>query len=131
MAHNIPLNILDEYAKTITSKQANMLYEHANNKKYQKKLLEGKEYQSSKNCEIFLTEFMINEAKTTIGEVIDRYVNKYGLQYNVFNNSIHLYSPLIENYTALLKDLVNNGFRKDLLATMVKTNAEKEMIKKL
>jgi len=41
MAHNIPLQILDEYAKSLTNKQAKMLYEHKLNKKYKKQLNEG------------------------------------------------------------------------------------------
>ena len=131
MAHNIPLQILDEYAKSLTNKQAKMLYEHKLNKKYRKRLNEGMQYQSNKSNNIMLTEFMIKKAKTNIGTIIERYANKYGVQYNIFNNGIHLYTPLYENYVCLLSDLINDGFDRGLLIQMVKTEDEKQLIKKL
>ena len=131
MAHNIPLQILDEYAKSLSNKQAKMLYERKLNKKYKKQLNEGMEYQSNDSNHIMLTEFMISKAKTNIGTIIEKYANKYGMQYNIFNNGIHLYTPLYENYVCLLSDLVNDGFDKGLLITMVNTEDEKELIKNL
>ena len=131
MAHNIPLQILDEYAKSLSTKQAEMLYEHKLNRKYKKSLNEGKEYQTNKNSNIFLTQLMLNEAHMTIGEVIDKFVEKHDLQYNIFNNGIHLYTPYNEDYNMLLSDLVENGFSKDLLISMANTQKEKEMIQKL
>lgn len=131
MAHNIPLQILDEYAKCLTNKQANMLYERKLNKKYRKQLNEGMEYQTNESNHIMLTEFMISKAKTNIGSIIERYTNKYDVQYNVFNNGIHLYTPLYENYVGLLSELIRDGFDKGLLISMVNTEDEKQLIKKL
>ena len=108
-----------------------MLYERKLNKKYKKQLNEGMEYQSNDSNHIMLTEFMISKAKTNIGTIIEKYANKYGMQYNIFNNGIHLYTPLYENYVCLLSDLVNDGFDKGLLITMVNTEDEKELIKNL
>lgn len=131
MAHNIPLNILDEYAKSLTATQANKLYERKLNKKYEKHLYEEMEYQTSQNNHIMLTEHIIKKAKTNVGDIIEKFANKYDMQYNVFNNGIHLYTPLYENYMHLLIDLVNNGFDKNLLITMVNNENDKQLIKKI
>ena len=131
MAHNIPLEILDKYAQTISKKQANMLYEHKFNKKYKKPLYENMRYQSVKSNNIMLTEDMLNEAHTDIGSVIDRYVDKYALQYNIFKRGIHLYTPLLEHYVCLLTDLIKNGFSKKSLINAASTKEDKKIIKNL
>lgn len=131
MANNIPLNILDEYAKCLTTKQANMLYESKLNKKYKKILNEGKEYQSLTNNNIMLDKQTLKEMCLTSGNIIDRYVNKLGLQYNVFNGGIHLYTPLIESYVALLTNLMNEGLTKEKLMSLVYTEKDKNIIKNL
>lgn len=131
MAHNIPLEMLDKYAQILTKKQAQMLYEHKLRKNYKKPLYESMRYQSNKYNNIMLTEDMLNEAKTDIGSVIDKYVNKYGLQYNIFKRGIHLYTPLLENYVCLLTDLIKNGFKRKSLINAVITKEDKKIIKNL
>lgn len=131
MGHNIPLEMLDKYAQTLTKRQAQMLYEHKCNKKYKKPLYENMRYQSNKNNNIMLTADMLDEAKTDIGSVIDKYANKYALQYNIFKRGIHLYTPLLENYVYLLTDLIKDGFSKRSLMNAVVTKEDKKIIKNL
>ena len=121
--HNIPLNILDEYAKTISSKQANLLYESKCHKKYKKPLYEDKKYQSDNNYKIYLNTFTLDEANSSIEKALVRYVNKHHLQYNVVNDGVYLYTPMAENYMSLLENLVNDGFNPNVLKNIVDTQA--------
>ena len=121
MAHNIPLNVLDEYAKTISSKQANMLYESKCNKKFKKALNEGMEYQNDDSYSIYLNAYTLDEAKSSVDKALVRYVNKYKLQYNVVDDGVYLYTPMAENYMGLLENLVQDGFDVEVLKTIVDT----------
>lgn len=123
MAHNIPLNILDEYAKTISSKQANMLYESKCNKKFKKALYEGMEYQNDDSYSIYLNVYTLDEAKSSVDKALVRYVNKYKLQYNVVDDGVYLYTPMAENYMGLLENLVQDGFDVEVLKTIVDTQS--------
>ena len=123
MAHNIPLNILDEYAKIISSKQANMLYESKCNKKFKKALYEGMEYQNDDSYSIYLNAYTLDEAKSSVDKALVRYVNKYKLQYNVVDDGVYLYTPMAENYMGLLENLVQDGFDVEVLKTIVDTQS--------
>lgn len=123
MTHNIPLNILDEYAKTISSKQANMLYESKCNKKFKKALYEGMEYQNDDSYSIYLNAYTLDEAKSSVDKALVRYVNKYKLQYNVVDDGVYLYTPMAENYMGLLENLVQDGFDVEVLKTIVDTQS--------
>lgn len=119
MAHNIPLHILDEYAKTISQKQVNMLYENKCNKKYKKALYEDLKYQNDNSYSIYLNDFTLDEAELSVKKALVRYVNKHKLQYNVVSDGVYFYTPLEENYIALLEDLVNDGLDVDTLKNIV------------
>ena len=121
MAHNIPLNVLDEYAKTISSKQVNILYESKCNKKFKKALYEGMEYQNDNSYSIYLNAYTLDEAKSSVDKALVRYVNKHKLQYNVVDDGVYLYTPMAENYMSLLENLVQDGFDVEVLKTIVDT----------
>lgn len=131
MTHNIPLNILDEYAKIITSNQANMLYENKCNKKYKKKLYENKKYQSDEYYHIHLKNYILNDANISVTEALAKYANKFNLQYNILNDGIKFYTPITENYILLLKNLVNDGFNINSLCSVVESKNEKKFLKSL
>lgn len=120
---NIPLNILDEYAKVISSKQANMLYESKCNKKYKKPLYENKKYQSDDNYNLYLSSFTLDEANSSIEKALSKYVSKHNLQYNIVDDGVYLYTPMAENYMSLLENLVNDGFNVEALKNIVDTQA--------
>lgn len=120
---NIPLNILDEYAKVISSKQANMLYESKCNKKYKKPLYENKKYQSDDNYKLYLNSFTLDEANSSVEKALSKYVSKHNLQYNVVDDGVYLYTPMAENYMSLLENLVNDGFNVEALKNIVDTQA--------
>ncbi len=117
--HNIPLNVLDEYAKTITSKQMKMLYENKLNKKYRKSLYENMKYQNDNSYNVYLDLYTLNEANMTIDTAIARYVNKYNLQYNKTLDGVYFYSNLEDNYIGLLENLVNDNFNPEALKNSV------------
>ena len=129
--HNIPLNLLDEYAKAISSKQANMLYENKCHKKYKKHLYEDKKYQSDDNYHIYLNSYTLDEAHSSVETALSRYVSKYKLQYNVVDDGVYLYTPLPENYMSLLENLVNDGFNKEALKNIVDMPAAVVYLEKL
>lgn len=120
---NIPLNILDEYAKVISSKQANMLYESKCNKKYKKPLYENKKYQSDDNYKLYLNSFTLDEANSSVEKALSKYVSKHNLQYNIVDDGVYLYTPMAENYMSLLENLVNDGFNVEALKNIVDTQA--------
>ena len=115
MKHNIPLNILDEYAKTISSKQVKMLYESKCNKKFKKALYENMKYQNDNSFSIYLNDFTLDEAHSSVDKALVRYVRKHKLQYNKVSDGVYFYTPLEENYISLLENLVQDGFDIDLL----------------
>ena len=129
--HNIPLNVLDEYAKVLTTKQSNMLYENKCNKKYKKELYENKKYQSNSSYKLYLNSYILNEANINVNTALARYVSKYNLQYNVVDNGVYLYTPMAENYMGLLENLIHDGFNKDALKNVVNTKAAKDYLEKI
>lgn len=131
MAHNIPLNVLDEYAKTISSKQSKMLYESKCKKKYKKALYEGMEYQNDDSYSIYLNAYTLDEAKSSVDKALVRYVNKYHLQYNIVDDGVYFYTPMAENYMGLLENLVNDGFDAEVLKTIVDTQEAAVYLEKL
>ena len=131
MTNNIPLNVLDEYAKTITTKQSNMLYENKLNKKFKKPLYENLKYQNDDNFTLYLSSDIINEANSTLEKVLVRYVDKHHLQYNIVNKGVHLYTPMAENYLELLEHLIADGFNKNSLKKIVDTKPAKKHIEQV
>ena len=129
--HNIPLNVLDEYAKVLTTKQSNMLYENKCNKKYKKVLYEDKKYQSNSSYRIYLNAYTLDEANINVTKALARYVSKYNLQYNVVNDGVYLYTPLAENYMGLLENLVNDGFNVEALKNVVNVNEARKYLDNL
>ena len=127
---NIPLNILDNYAKSLTSKQVKMLYENKCQKKFKKPLYENLKYQSDNNYKIYLDTYTLNEANSSIDKTLLRYVNKYNLQYNVVNEGVYLYTALPENYLSLLENLLQDGFNKNSLKNNVNTKFAKHYLNK-
>lgn len=127
---NIPLHVLDEYAKQISYKQAKRLYESKLNKKYKKTIYKGTEYQNKNSFSIYLDNSVLNEANISTNTALARYAAKYNLQYNCVNEGLYFYTPLAENYMQLINHLVADGINKDALAN----NADKSIssyIKKL
>lgn len=131
MKHNIPLNILDEYAKVISSKQANMLYENKCQKKYKKRLYEDKAYQNDSNYHLYLSSYTLDEANSSIEKALIRYVSKHKLQYNIVDDGVYLYTPLPESYMSLLEHLVKDGFNVDALKHVVDNDAAVVYLEKL
>ena len=131
MKHNIPLNILDEYAKVISSKQANMLYENKCQKKYKKHLYEDKAYQSDNNYHLYLSSYTLDEANSSVEKALIRYVSKHKLQYNIVDDGVYLYTPLPESYMSLLEHLVRDGFNVDALKHVVDNDAAVVYLEKL
>ena len=131
MKHNIPLNILDEYAKTISSKQANMLYENKCQKKYKKRLYEDKAYQDDSNYHLYLSAYTLDEANSSVEKALIRYVSKHNLQYNVVDDGVYLYTALPENYISLLEHLVKDGFNANALKHVVDNDAAVVYLNKL
>ena len=128
---NIPLNILDTYAKTISTKQANMLYENKCNKKYKKPLYEHLKYQNDNSYKIYLNSFTLDEANLNVDKALARYVNKHQLQYNVVDDGVYLYTPMAENYMSLLEHLVNDGFDVNVLKNIVDTDSAVKYLESL
>jgi len=116
---NIPLNILDNYAKTISTKQANMLYEHKCNKKYKKSLYENLKYQNDNSYKLYLDSFTLDNINLSVNEALAKYVNKHQLQYNVVDSGVYLYTPEPENYLSLLENLVHDGMDMNILKEIV------------
>ena len=131
MANNIPLNVLDDYAMTLTTNQVKMLYENKCQKKYKKPLYEHLKYQNDNNYKIYLTEQILNKANKSLDDILLNYINKYDLQYNIVNEGINLYTPLAENYLSLLENLVQDGFKKSSLKNNVNTKFAKHYLNKL
>lgn len=131
MKHNIPLNILDEYAKTISSKQVKMLYESKCNKKFKKALYENMKYQNDNSFSIYLNDFTLDEAHSSVDKALVRYVRKHKLQYNKVSDGVYFYTPLEKNYISLLENLVQDGFDIDLLKENVDSQKATVYLEKL
>ena len=112
---NIPLNVLDEYAKLLTPKQVNKLYESKCNKKYKKPLYENKQYQSKDNYSVYLTNYILEKANSSITKVLTSYVNKFKLQYNIINEGVKLYTSNPLNYKELIEKLIDDKFNINLV----------------
>lgn len=128
MKHNIPLNILDEYAKTLTSKQVKKLYEAKCKKTYKKPLYENMKYQSDDNYQIRLTKYILEKSNSSIRDILANYANKYDLQYNIVNEDLYLYTPSKIKYKSLVENLINTGFNKQLLISIQNQNARKLIV---
>lgn len=113
---NIPLHILDEYAKSISYKQAKRLYEAKCDNTYKKKIYKGTQYQNKNSFSVYLDNFVLNEANLTVNKALSRYVNKHCLQYNIVKEGLYLYTPLADNYMSLLEHLVKDGVSKEALS---------------
>lgn len=131
MKHNIPLHVLDEYAKVITSKQAAMLYEHKCGKKFVKTLNEGFDNQNNDSYKVYLDLFTLDEANSSIEKALIKYVNKYNLQYNVITEGLYFYTPDEENFNNLLENLYNDGFDIDALKESVTNQSSLVLLEKL
>lgn len=116
---NIPLNILDEYAKVLSYKQAKKLYESKINEKYKKVIYKGSEYQNKNSFSICLSNDMLNEAGINVNTALARYVDKHQLQYNCIKEGVKLYTPLVDNYISLLEHLMSDGITKKTLCENV------------
>lgn len=112
---NIPLQVLDEYAKSISYKQAKRLYEAKCDNTYKKKIYKGTQYQNKNSFSIYLDNFVLNEANLSVNKALAKYVNKHNLQYNIVKEGVYFYTPLADNYMSLLENLVNDGIDKTAL----------------
>lgn len=112
---NIPLQVLDEYAKSISYKQAKRLYEAKCDNTYKKKIYKGTQYQNKNSFSIYLDNFVLNEANISVNKALSRYVCKHNLQYNIVKEGVYFYTPLADNYMSLLENLVNDGIDKNAL----------------
>lgn len=131
MSHNIPLNILDEYAKTLSSKQVKMLYENKCNKKYKKALYENMKYQNDDSYSLYLSDYVLDEANMSTDKAMIRYINKYDLQYNKVIDGVHFYTPNHNTYIKLLENLVNDGVDIDSLLQVVDDQKSTVYLEKL
>ena len=103
MKNNISLSTLDEFAKRISSKQVNMLYENRMHKKYSKKVFES-------SSDIFADNFCLYVTKTAyepvflqaelISDVAD---NVSDCNYKVTETGIYFYTELPDAYDLLKK----------------------------
>lgn len=130
MERKFSLEVLDEYAKTLTKKQVNMLYESKCKKSYEKPLYENLKYQGKDFYNIYLDNYVMNESNLNKRIVLSRYVNKYELQYNVVNEGVYLYTNNFDNYKSLIERLVSDGVSKSSLQDVVKYPEILEMIEK-
>lgn len=108
MKNNISLSTLDEFAKRISSKQVNMLYENRMHKKYSKKVFES-------SADIFADNFCLYVAKTNYetkflqAELIaDVAENVSDCNYKVTETGIYFYTELPDAYDLLKKYFENN-----------------------
>ena len=112
---NIPLHVLNEYAKLLSYKQAKKLYENKCNQKYKKVINKGTEYQNKNSYSIYLDNYVLNEANLNVNTALARYVVKHQLQYNLVKEGVYFYTPLTDNYMSLLEHLVKDGVAKKAL----------------
>lgn len=70
MKRTAPLQVLDEYAKRLTKKQANMLYESKMNRKYARRLYESAAPEE-KTMSAYITYYTIADKGLYANEVID------------------------------------------------------------
>lgn len=129
MNNKFSLQTLDEYAKTLSSKQVNMLYESKCGKSYKKKLFEHMKYQGDNYYRLYLDNFVMNENNLNKDKVLARYVSQYNLQYNVTNEGVYLYTPDPMAFICLNEQLIKDGVSKETLMDILDNPAILKQIK--
>lgn len=110
---NIPLSVLDAYAKRLTSKQAHMLYENKMQKPYKKALYEnnaGKQlyklylddYTIADEVEMNKIEFLmkLNENHTSVVNALSYKIDEDGVTFSTSDRKV---------YSKLIGSLLNEG----------------------
>ena len=75
MDKKFDLNVLEAYARSLSSKQVNMLYENKLHKKYNKESVVNEGIPSG-SFKMYVTEEMLNENKTTVAQLLKQCGNK-------------------------------------------------------
>lgn len=112
--NNFPLHILDRYAKTITTRQKDMLYENRNGgKKHKKMLCEADVIDEEDYYKIFVSDYNLQTVNMTKTQLIDKFSGTEGydgeVKYRVSPTGVYLYTESSVDYEKLLGRLEAEG----------------------
>ena len=107
---NFTLEQLDAYARSLTTKQTNMLYENRLHKAY-KPLNEAFEPDADEYYTIFLNNQALRENGSNAAKVVMQVVpNKDYIKYKATNYGVYFYVTIKQDYEELLQILAGLGY---------------------
>lgn len=107
---NFTLEQLDAYARSLTTKQTNMLYENRLHKAY-KPLNEAFEPDADEYYTIFLNNLTLKEHDSNAAKVVMQVVpNRDFIKYKATHYGVYFYVVIKQDYEELLKILANLGY---------------------
>ena len=107
---NFTLEQLDAYARSLTTKQTNMLYENRLHKDY-KPLNEAFEPDADEYYTIFLNNLTLKEHDSNAAKVVMQVVpNRDFIKYKATHYGVYFYVVIKQDYEELLKILANLGY---------------------
>jgi hypothetical protein len=107
---NFTLEQLDAYARSLTTKQTNMLYENRLHKTY-KPLNEAFEPDADEYYTIFLNNQTLRENGSNAAKVVMQVVpNKDYIKYKATNYGVYFYVTIKQDYEELLQILAGLGY---------------------
>lgn len=114
---NIPLDVLDAYAKRLSSKQISMLYEHKMNKPYKKALYENQSslYKLYLNAYTIFEELEISKAEFLMSLNENHSELMKEISYKVDSDSVTFTAKTPKLYGELLHALMNEGISASLI----------------
>lgn len=110
--NNLTLEMLDAYAKTLTSKQTNMLYENRMKKPYVKHSLNEA---FEPDADTYFTVIVPREAVDELGDtpvqlIVAIVQNRDYIKYKMDKYSLYFYTEFPQDYKKVLEILVSRGY---------------------
>ena len=102
---------LDEYAKRISKKHADMLYENRLHKKYKRRLFEGNEFDTSDYYKIYVSNELFKDNKIPSKDFIYNIQDiDSRIKFQETPTGIYFYADIPYTYKQLCEYLKDNGY---------------------
>lgn len=109
MKNNLGLTTLDAYAKRISTKQVNMLYENRMHKKYKKMVFEGSNNIFEDNFAVYVTIDAANGKPAELIKNVKTECNSVDLNYRQTETGIYFYTEMPDVYDCMKSALDKLG----------------------
>ena len=110
MNKKFDLNVLEAYARSLSSKQVNMLYENKLHKKYNKESVVNEGIPSG-SFKMYVTEEMLNENKTTVAQLLKQCGNKSIDVKKHVGGGYTFYTKNSTAYSRFIGNMVDEGYK--------------------